>query len=56
MIKKISKLINKYKDKKIEDRKKIERKILEEKVRQGTDFVIHEYKDAFRKLAEYDKN
>lgn len=32
-----------------------ERKDLEQKVKEGTDFAIHEYRDVFKKLAEYDK-
>ena len=32
-----------------------ERQVLEQKVKEGTDFAIHEYRDVFKKLAEYDK-
>lgn len=55
MIKKFLELLSIRKEKKKEVEKSKKRKILEKKVEQGTDFVIHEYGDALRKLGAYDR-
>ena len=55
----IKKLFNSIKNSKKEPKQAPvqtkERKDLEQKVKEGTDFAIHEYRDEFKKLAEYDK-
>ena len=54
----IRKFFKSNKDKKEQEQAPIqtkERKDLEQKVKEGTDFAIHEYGDVFKKLAEYDK-
>ena len=55
MIRKISKLIKGYTDRKIEKEKNIEKQLLIKKVEGGTDLVIHKYGEALRKLGAYDK-
>jgi len=55
MIRKFFSKLNKDKEQKQAPIQTKERKDLEQKVKEGTDFAIHEYHDVFRKLAEYDK-
>ena len=55
MIKKFLQSIQNHKERKRQVEKDEKRKILEEKVKQGTNFAIREYRDVFRKLAEYDR-
>lgn len=55
MVKKIFNLITEIKNKQQDAKKKKARKALEKKVIEGTDLVIKEYRDAFKKLAEYDR-
>ena len=55
MIKKLLKSLRGHKERKDLAAKTKARKILERKVEQGTDFVIHEYGEALRKLGAYDR-